>query len=233
MNSEPTHKRTTPLASKHARQNIIIIGAAGSGKGTQAGMISEHYKIPHLSTGDIIRETAASGTAFGKKLEQIINKGILISDDDMLTLLKQKLDKCKKGFVLEGYPRNTTQAKTLETIAKIDKVIFLNVTDDEVVRRLSTRWQCKCGEIYNTGVKKPKKMRTGAKGVVSFFCNKCKGELYQRDDDKPDAIRKRLEIFHKDTQPIIDFYRKKGTLNEIKQRDYPNEVFAEVRKILG
>lgn len=229
MNNETTQandaKRPYTL-----RQNIIIIGPAGSGKGTQAGMISEYYKIPHLSTGDIIREEVASGN---KRLEEIINKGSLISDDDMIKLLKERLDKCTKGFVLDGYPRNTTQAKTLDTITKIDKVIFLNVTDDEVVRRLSTRWQCKCGEIYNTDVKPPKKKRTDAKGVISFLCNKCKGELYQRDDDKPEAIRKRLEIFHKDTQPIIDYYKKKGILAEIKQKDYPQEVFAEVRKILG
>ncbi|MBI4162226.1 MAG: adenylate kinase [Candidatus Aenigmarchaeota archaeon] len=204
---------------------LIIIGPAGSGKGTQAKLISENYKIPHISTGDLIREEIASGSVFGGKLEQIINKGSLVPDEDVLKLLKKKLDASKNGFILDGYPRNLNQAKTLDEIAEIGTVIFLNVKDDEVVRRLSTRWQCKnCGEIYNTDAKPEKN-----KGK----CDKCGSALYQRDDDKPEAIKKRLDIFHKETRPIIDFYRKKGVLKEIQQKEKPDQVFTEVKKILG
>ena len=204
---------------------LLILGPAGSGKGTQAKLISEHYKIPHISTGDLIREEIASGSVFGKKLEQLINKGNLVSDEDVLKLLKQRLDASKSGFILDGYPRNLNQAKTLDKITTINAVIFLDVKNNEVVRRLSTRWQCRtCGEIYNTEAKPPAK-----KGK----CDKCSSSLYQRDDDKPQAIKKRLEIFHKDTQPIIDFYKKKGILKEVKQKEKPAQVFAEVRKILG
>ncbi len=214
------HKRR-----KEKSMRIIILGPAGSGKGTQAKMISESYQIPHISTGDLIREEIASGSDFGQKLEEIINKGNLVSDDDVLKLLKQKLDKSKYGFILDGYPRNLNQAKTLNGITNIDKVVFLNVKDDEVVRRLSTRWQCRaCGEIYNTDAKPPAK---------AGICDKCSSSLYQRNDDKPEAIRKRLEVFHKDTQPIIDFYKKKGLLKEVQQKEKPDQVFAEVRKILG
>ncbi|GEM_PF-34097 len=221
----PRHQSLAKSTHKgEIKMKLIIIGPAGSGKGTQAKFISENYKIPHISTGDLIREEIASASLFGKKLEQIINKGTLVSDEDVLKLLKQRLDKSKSGFILDGYPRNLNQAKTLDKIAGIDTVLFLNVKDDEVVRRLSTRWQCKkCGEIYNTEVKKEK---------VKGKCNKCGNSLYQRDDDKPEAIRKRLEIFHKDTIPIIGFYKKKGILKEIQQKERPDQVFAEVKKLL-
>lgn len=206
--------------------NIIIIGAQGSGKGTQAEMICEKFGIVHISTGDLFRELIAKGTEEGRKLKEIMDKGNLIPDSTTIEILKKRLDlkDCKKGFVLDGFPRNTNQAESLEKIARIDKVLFLKISDKTALERLAGRMQCrKCGAIF--GKQKPP--------LKKGICDECGGELYTRDDDKPESISKRLAIFHEQTRPVLDFYRKKGLLKEIDGEPYAEKIFSEISRLLS
>ncbi|MBI2233061.1 MAG: nucleoside monophosphate kinase [Candidatus Aenigmarchaeota archaeon] len=205
--------------------NIIIIGPQGSGKGTQARMIAERFGISHVSTGDMLREIARQNTDTGAHIDLLIRKGSLIPDDIVTDLLSRRLseDDCKKGFVLDGYPRNANQAKLLEVIAKIEAVIYLKLSDEEAVKRLATRFVCnKCGEIYGI-VKQP---------AEEGKCDACGGDLYQRNDESEFAVRRRLEIFHKDTKPLIDHYRYKRLLHEINANQSIEQVFSDISLIV-
>ena len=176
---------------------LIFIGPQGSGKGTQAKIISKRLGIPHISTGDLLR------SATGKLREEIdsyIVKGNLLPDRNMLEVLREKLEQesCEKGFILDGFPRNLEQAEMLDDIVAIDKVIEIYISDDEAIMRLSGRVSCsECGRGYNLVTMPPK---DGEK------CDECGGKLVQRDDDKEKAIRKRLEIYHRETEPMLKYY---------------------------
>ncbi len=205
--------------------NIIIIGSQGSGKGTQARLIAERFSIAHISTGDMLRDLAKQSTDQGSYIDLLIRQGKLIPDAIVTDLLRQRLsnDDCKKGFVLDGYPRNINQAKLLEDIAKIGAVIYLKLSDEEAVKRLATRLVCqKCGEIYGT-VKQP---------AEEGRCDLCGGDLYQRNDESEFAVRRRLEIFHKDTKPLIDHYRYKRLLHEINANQNIEQVFSDISLII-
>lgn len=181
-----------------------MLGPQGSGKGTHAKLLSEKLNIEHLSMGDALRAAAKSKDVLGKRLQKILTTGKLVPFELTIKILKNEMKKSKysKGVVLDGFPRDMDQVKALDKILKIDKVIVLQLSDKEAVNRLGRRWTCKkCGEIFNELSKKPKK-----KGV----CDACRGELYQREDDKPKAIKQRLSIYHHDTQPVIKYYEKKG-----------------------
>jgi adenylate kinase len=176
---------------------LIFLGPQGSGKGTQAEVISEKLGLCHVSTGDLLR--SATG-----KLKELIEsytlKGQLAPADIVIKIIKEKLSKeeCQKGFILDGFPRNIEQAKELDKITKIDKAVEIWISDEEAVKRLSSRLNCrKCGSVFNLITNPPKK-----KGI----CDKCQGELFVREDDKPEAIRKRLEIYHKETEPLLKHY---------------------------
>ena len=200
---------------------IILIGPQGSGKGTQAKMLSEKYKIPHISVGDIFREAIASGSDLGKKVKKIIDAGELVSDTLTGSIVKERLQQtdCKKGFILDGFPRTIPQAEILDSITTPDVVLDIEVDDESTVKRLSSRWQCKkCGAIY--GAVNPAKK----KGK----CDKGCGDLYQRDDDKPEAIRKRLTEYHKKTKPILDHYKENNNVIKIDGSQPIDDVFKDI-----
>ena len=191
---------------------IILLGPQGSGKGTQAKFISEKFKIPHISTGDIFRKNIKEGTELGKEVTSYLNSGKLVPDELTNKLVESRIkeDDCKDGFILDGFPRNIAQAEFLDSITKIDYSVDVEIPDQEVVFRLEGRRTCsnkECGAIYN--------LNTSPKPKENNKCDKCGSDLFQRDDDKPEAIKKRLEIYHQQTSPLIEYYQKKGILIKI------------------
>lgn len=196
------------------------MGPQGCGKGTQADFICKKLGIPHISTGDLLRNVAKRN----QKIKSFLDSGQLIPNDMAAEIVQKRIVKEKKGFVLEGFPRNITQAKELEKFCKPDIVILVEISGKESVRRLSSRMQCrKCSAIYGDQ-KKP---------LGEGRCDACKGELYRRDDDKPDAIRKRLAVYHTDTEPIIKFYEKKGMLHRVSGERPVEDVRKDIEKILS
>ena len=204
---------------------IILIGPPGSGKGTQSKKVSEKMNIPHISTGDLLRDEVKNNTELGVKVNSIIKSGELVSDDIIFKVLEKRLSEpdCRNGFILDGFPRNLKQANMLEKF-RIDIVIYLDVPDNEVINRISSRYQCKnCGAIYGYD-KKPR---------VAGVCDVCNGELYQRNDDKPETVKKRLEIFHKDTEPVLDFYEQKGILFKVNGVDSKSEIEKKIMALIN
>ena len=202
---------------------IVMLGMQGSGKGTQAKMIAEKYSWQHISTGDIFRENMKNDTELGKEAKKYVNNGKLVPDELTIRMVEDYL-KDKDDFILDGFPRNLEQTKALAGFVKLDKVLHLKITDEEAVKRLSARWQCKaCGAVFNTNSKQPKE-----KGK----CDTCGDELYQRDDDKPDAIKERLKIYHGNFDPIISFYFENGILVDINGEQPIEKVFEELVKVL-
>ncbi len=188
--------------------NIVFLGAPGAGKGTQGKNLSERFKIPQISTGDILRANVRSKTALGVKAKEYMDKGVLVPDNIVVDMVVERIqtDDCVNGFILDGFPRNIRQAEALESTLnrmskKIDLVIGINVDRKELVRRLSGRRVCrKCGANYHVIFSPP--MNIGA-------CDKCNSEIYQRDDDKEDTIEARLKVYEDETFPLIDYYSKK------------------------
>ncbi len=208
---------------------IVMLGPPGSGKGTYSSRLSKKLGIPHISTGDLLREEVSKGSDLGKKAKEYMDKGELVPNEIVLEILKQRLQQpdCEKGFILDGFPRNLEQAKILETITKIDLVIYLDVPDEIIIERLSNRRICKkCGAIYNLKTMPPK---------VPGKCDICGGELYQREDDKPEVVKRRLETYRKETTPLIQYYREKGILSEFKvEEEIPVEKgIEEIMKIIN
>ncbi|HMK82140.1 MAG TPA: nucleoside monophosphate kinase [Candidatus Bathyarchaeia archaeon] len=196
--------------------NIVILGPPGSGKGTYATLLESRLGIPHVSTGDLVREEIRKKTPLGDQIAKYSNSGNLVPDETITELLKCHLSQeNSKGFILEGYPRSIQQAKLLETILKIDVIINLNLPDSVIVDRLSARTQCKkCGAIYNDRTLKPK---------VSGKCDKCSGDLFKRVDDQPKIILERLKVYQQTSAPVVDFYRSKGLLKDVILDD-PNAI---------
>ena len=194
--------------------NIILLGAPGAGKGTQAEKICEHLNIPTISTGNIIREALKSGTEMGKKAQSYLDEGKLVPDDVVIGIVRDRLAQgdCKNGFVLDGFPRTIPQAEALDQMGiVIDKVIDLQVTDEDVIQRMSGRRICeKCGASYHVQDNKPR---------VEGVCDKCAGTLIQRKDDHPDTVKERLKVYHKQTEPLEEYYRKKGKLSVVKGQE--------------
>lgn len=195
---------------KKEMNNIIFLGKPGSGKGTYSTRVAEKLGIPHISTGDILRENINSKTKLGKEVEEIVNEGKLVPDEIVNKIVEERLKRedCKKGFILDGYPRTMEQAKTLEGYKKVNKVLNIDVPDEVVIRRITTRRICKkCGAVYNLLTSPPKK-----EGI----CDKCSGELYQRKDDTEEEVKIRLKEYEKLTKPLIEYYNKKGVLKTVK-----------------
>jgi adenylate kinase len=209
--------------------NLIIFGPQGSGKGTIASRLGLKFGIPQISTGDLLRENVKKGTDLGKKVKPIMDKGLLVPDEIVLALLKGRLamDDAKKGFILDGFPRTESQARVLDGMTKIDAALLLNVPEWLLLKRMTNRRVCrKCGETYNLVNIKPKK-----DGV----CDKDGGELYQRDDDKEDAIKARLKAYEENTKPLIKYYEAKGILRQVtcdRLETTPDENVAAAMKAL-
>ena len=193
---------------------IVIFGPPGSGKGTYASRLVKKLGVPHISTGDLVREEIRNQTPLGRMIEKYSSSGTLVPDETITEILKKRMKSIEaKGFVLEGYPRTVSQARTLEKITAIDTVVNLNVPDSVIIRRLSARLLCKsCGAIYNEITLKPK---------VSGKCDKCGGELFRRADDQPEVIQERLRVYKEASSPVVDFYRAENLLKDIKNDD-PN-----------
>lgn len=205
------------------KRKIILLGAPGAGKGSQAAIISEHYGIPHISTGDAFRSNIARGTEIGKYAKTFIDKGLLVPDEVTVNIVAERLkaEDCKNGFLLDGFPRSIPQAEALARITEIDAVIDITVDFDRVIKRLSGRRMCSCGAVYHTS--------TYSKDV----CEKCGGKLYIRDDDNEDAIRKRLEVYSETTAPLTEYYKKLGILYEVGGNGTIEDTFHEVKAVLG
>lgn len=203
--------------------NIILLGAPGAGKGTQASQIAQKYSLPHISTGDIFRKNLKEGTPIGLKAKAYIDKGQLVPDEVTCELVADRIaaDDCKNGYLLDGFPRNLAQAEALDKIAKIDKVINIDVDLEALSARLTGRRVCReCGESYHITMKSDLK------------CDKCGGELYQRDDDKVETVKSRLEVYTKSTAPLIEYYEKQNKLITVDGMKPIAEVFAEIVKAL-
>lgn len=215
---------------------IIFLGPPGSGKGTYSSRIGPKYGIPHISTGDIFRAEIKAGTELGKKVEEILKAGGLVPDELTMEVIKKRLSQpdCRNGFIADGFPRTIAQADALEKIAKVDIVLNLVLPDDIIIEKISSRRTCKnCGNIYNIadisreGIRMPP-MLPKAEGK----CDKCGGELIQRSDERPEIIKGRLEVYKKQTQPLIDYYRGKGLLKDIKVDSPPDEMVSKILEVL-
>ena len=189
--------------------NFIFLGPPGAGKGSLAVKVAEDYKIPHISTGDIFRANIKAQTPLGVKVKAIIDSGSLVSDELTFELVKDRLaqDDCKNGYILDGFPRTIPQAEMLEKLVSDVKVVNFEIQDEIVIRRLSTRRVCKaCGANFNVLTLPPK---------VEGVCDKCGGELYQRDDDKQESIMHRMDVYREQTEPLINFYKNKGKITDL------------------
>ncbi|MEM2599893.1 MAG: adenylate kinase [Thermoproteota archaeon] len=183
---------------------LVIFGPPGSGKGTYASRLAPRLGVPHISTGDILREEVKSGSELGRSISSYVSNGKLVPDEVVNRVMEKRLSQedCKRGFILDGYPRTLQQAFFLDRFSKIDFVINLNVPDEVIVRRLSSRLVCRrCGAIYNRITLPPR---------VEGVCDKCGGELYQRDDDKPEVVRERIRIYKNEAAPLLEHYRRTG-----------------------
>ena len=206
---------------------IIMLGAPGAGKGTQAEILNKKYGIPTISTGAIIREAIKSGSELGNKVKAIIESGNLVSDDIVIEIIKKRLAEkdCENGFILDGFPRTIHQAEALDEMkVVIDKVIDIEVGDKEILKRMSGRRVCdKCGASYNINSKKPK---------VEGVCDKCAGTLVQRMDDNSDTVKERLNVYHSQTQPLKAYYEKQGKLVSVNGEQpldaITKEIIAEI-----
>lgn len=211
---------------------IIMLGAPGAGKGTQAKMIADKYGVPHISTGDSFRANIKNGTELGMEAKKYMDQGLLVPDELTVRILLDRVaqDDCKNGYVLDGFPRTIPQAEVLDSeLTKlgdhIDYAINVDVPDENIVKRMSGRRAClTCGATYHIEHVPPKK-----EGI----CDVCGSELVLRDDDKPETVKNRLNVYHEQTQPLIDFYTEKGVLKTVDGTVPMEEVFAAITAILG
>jgi len=204
--------------------NVILLGAPGVGKGTIAGMLVKKYNLPQISTGDIFRSNIKEGTELGKKAKSYIDAGKLVPDDVVIDIVKDRLNKsdAKKGYFLDGFPRTIPQAEALEQFTDIDKVLNILASEEIIVERVSGRRTCrKCAAIYHVVNIPPQK-----EGI----CDKCGGELFQRDDDKPETVRARLQTYEKQTSPLTGYYKKKKLLVDIDGELPLYQIFDNVCK---
>ena len=207
--------------------NLILLGAPGAGKGTQAEIIAAKLNIPTISTGNIIREALANGTEMGLKAKSFIEAGKLVPDDVVIGIIKERLadEDCNNGFILDGFPRTIPQAEALDNMGIIiDKVVDIDVPDENIVNRMSGRRVCKaCGSSYHIENKKPK---------VEGVCDACGGELQIRKDDAPETVLDRLNVYHEQTEPLKDYYAKCGKLRSVEGTAPIKEITASILKVL-
>ncbi len=210
---------------------IIMLGAPGAGKGTQAKMIASEYQIPHISTGDIFRSNIKNGTELGKKAKEYMDQGLLVPDSLTCDLVVDRIaqDDAKNGYVLDGFPRTIPQAEALTEALKargeaIDFAIDIEVPDENIVTRMSGRRACLgCGATYHIKYNPPK---------TENVCDACGGELVLRDDDKPETVQKRLDVYHEQTQPLISYYTEAGVLKELDGTQDIDVIFEQIKELL-
>ena len=211
---------------------IIMLGAPGAGKGTQAKMLADKYQIPHISTGDIFRANIKNGTELGNKAKEYMDKGLLVPDELVVDLVidRFKEDDCKKGYILDGFPRTIPQAEALDKALSdigdsVDYAVNVEVPDENIITRMGGRRACVgCGATYHVQFNPTK---------VEGICDRCGKELILRDDDKPETVKKRLDVYHEQTQPLIDYYTNKGIIKEVDGTQDMNKVFEDIVDILG
>ncbi len=206
---------------------LIFLGPPGAGKGTIASRICEEFEIPHISTGDLFRKAIKEQTDLGKKVQAIIESGDLVPDSLTVELVKERLDKqdVEKGYILDGFPRTIVQADALSEFSSVDAVINFTITDEQVIKRLAGRRLCKaCGAGYHVDTIKPKK-----EGI----CDKCGGELIIRPDDAPEAIKNRLSVYYKSTEPLIDYYSNKNLIKDVDGSGAVDKVIKDTRAIIA
>lgn len=210
---------------------IVMLGAPGAGKGTQAKMIAVKYNVPHISTGDIFRANIKEGTELGKKAKSYMDQGLLVPDELVVDLVVDRLqqDDCNNGYVLDGFPRTIPQAEALDAAltkfgSKLDFALDIDVADDFIVKRMGGRRAClTCGATYHIVNIPPK---------TEGICDTCGGELVLRDDDKPETVEKRLAVYHEQTQPLIDYYKNSGILVTLDGTQDMNDVFNSIVSVL-
>ncbi|MGQ9625605.1 MAG: adenylate kinase [Anaerolineae bacterium] len=213
-------------------RDIVLLGAPGAGKGTQAKFLAEALGVPHVASGDLFREALKDETPLGLEAKKYMNQGLLVPDEITIAMVRERLSRpdCAGGVILDGFPRTLEQAKALDrTLAEekraLEKVLYIKVSEEELLGRLSGRWICsQCQAVYHVRRNPPKK---------PGICDKCGGELYQREDDRPETVRRRLEVYFAQTAPLIEYYAAKGLIVEINGEQEIEAVQAEMRRALG
>jgi adenylate kinase len=211
---------------------LVIFGPPGAGKGTQAKLLSERLGVPHIATGDMLREAVKAGTRLGGLAKKYMDEGRLVPDEVVIGMVEERLRQpdCSKGFILDGFPRTIEQAEALDSELeklglKLDAVLNLEVGDEEVVKRIALRRTCRsCGAVYHLIFNPPRR-----EGV----CDRCGGELYQRDDDGEEVVRNRLKVYRQQTKPLLEFYRRRGLLRDVNGERSIEDVFKEILAALG
>ena len=212
--------------------NLVLLGPPGAGKGTQAKMMIDHYRIPQISTGDILRAALKERTPLGLKAKEFMDKGLLVPDEVVIDIIKDRLKEadCRNGYILDGFPRTVAQAQALDKVlaamnSNIDHVISIEVDKGELIKRLTGRRTCRqCGRGYHAIFDPP---------LNKDICDKCQGELYQRDDDNEDTVRNRLEVYDSQTFPLIQFYKEKDLVRSIDGQGGIQQIFDRIVKVLS
>ena len=210
---------------------VILLGPPGAGKGTQAKILTERYRVPQISTGDILRAAVAAGTPLGKEAKSYMDQGVLAPDEVVIGIVRDRLTEpdCQSGYLLDGFPRTVTQAEALTRMLKdlgtpLPTVVSLEVSEEELVRRLAGRRTCEgCGEPFHVEFHPPR---------VSGICDKCGGNLIQREDDREETIRRRLQVYREQTEPLIGYYKSQGLLKTVEGMGETGEIFARISRVL-
>ena len=210
---------------------LVLLGPPGAGKGTQAKMLTEQYGVPQISTGDILRAAVAAGTPLGREAKTYMDRGALVPDDVVIGIVRDRLTEpdCQSGYLLDGFPRTVAQAEALTRMLKelgepLPIVVSLDVAEEELIRRLAGRRTCRaCGESFHVEFHPPR---------VDGICDKCNGNLVQREDDQEETVRRRLQVYREQTEPLIGYYQSQGLLKAIKGLGETGEVFARISRVL-
>lgn len=202
--------------------NLIFLGAPGAGKGTQAARVCEKYRIPHISTGDILRANIKAGTPLGLEAKRFIDGGLLVPDEVVIGLVKERIAQqdCENGYLLDGFPRTIEQAKALDAFTKVDLAVNIAVDEAMVVERIAGRRMCVCGQSYHIS------------WHPADTCDKCGAKLYQRDDDREETVKARLEVYDRQTAPLIEYYEQLGILKTVDGAKEMDEVFTDLVKVI-
>ncbi|MGA1848801.1 MAG: adenylate kinase [Thermoplasmatota archaeon] len=200
---------------------IALFGPPGAGKGTQAKYIVDRFDIPQISTGDLLRAQVREGTELGKMAKGYMDKGALVPSEVVIGMMKERVSEedCRGGFILDGFPRAIPQAKALEDFVELDAVVNITVDESALIRRITGRRMCKCGATYHIDFNPPE---------IPGKCDKCGGPLYQRDDDREETVRNRLDVYRSQTEPLIEYYREKGILKEIDGNRSIDEISSDI-----